>query len=491
MNGRKNKLVNDQRGAVMFIGLFMALSLIGSLWFILGIGDAVVFHDRGQELADAASYSAATINARGMNLIAAINIIMLMLVTIYIFAQLIADVLFGIATALAASIIMSESAPPVFEASDTVREFAEGYQEAITPWLEGFAVAGAAVAMGVPWMGTVAALDVGTNYNTNGQGFTSLAFGGSNIPGFALTGGFSFGNSGGAGTFASSTNAGVQGLANDTSNFANLRGADTTLGLPVAFEPMQNLCARSVKDVLEFFKGFMQSIPVIGWVLSIPFVSSVVDGAISAIGLASMYGHCSGGIWDQNGPKKMTSENGGPGQQVWGLALGGNLTDTSDGKVMMAEGPKLGLGGGNQSANGTYTAQAEFFYDCEDNWKDDSCNGSYIGFSNIMLQHAVYSIAWKARVRRMDDPLQSGISLLGERFTNALSSNSFENFFLNVPGVRRLTSALTGLVQRIPGLSGNRGQRYTDTAIGRAFNIGAGALNNLITKPGAAPGLYH
>src|SRR6185503_6919480 len=89
-------LVGDQRGAVLIIGLFMALSLVGSLWFLIGIGDAIVFHDRGQELADAAAYSSATIHARGMTLIAAVNIIMLMLVTVFIFAKLIADFLFAV-----------------------------------------------------------------------------------------------------------------------------------------------------------------------------------------------------------------------------------------------------------------------------------------------------------------------------------------------------------------------------------------------------------
>lgn len=507
-------LMGDQRGAVLLIGLFMALSLIGSLWFIVGMGDAVVFHDHGQEAADAAALSASTINARGMNLIAAINIIMLMLATVYIFACLIADFLAGVSIALWALAVPTVGATvgpaeACDDASEAIYEFAESYQEGIMPVMEGLGVAGAAVAMSVPWMGTVAALDAGAKYNDHGEGYTGLAFGGSNIPGFAITGGFSFHNEGGSGTSAGSTNVGVQGLAGERSNFSNLRGADTTLGLPVAFEANQALCARSVIMVLDFFKSFMQGIPVIGWVLSLPFIDRVLHTVIDSIGVISMYAHCSGGFWEQNGPKKMTSENGGPGMQEWGLAMGGALHDDNDRHVKMSEGPP-GLGGGGQDESATYFSQSEFFYDCEDNWTDDACNGDYLTWiSNYKLNHAVYSIDWKARVTRMQDPLQAGLSLLSERFTNALTSNSFTNFFLNVPGIRNVTRKLNSLGGKLgekvglPGTPGPQGARpgnavnssggqAVDNAISRAIYMGGDALNNALQpNQTGMPGVYH
>ena len=51
----------DQSGAVMMTGLGMACFLIGALWFIIGVGDAIVFRDTMQETAD----HAAALVARG------------------------------------------------------------------------------------------------------------------------------------------------------------------------------------------------------------------------------------------------------------------------------------------------------------------------------------------------------------------------------------------------------------------------------------------
>ena len=67
---KRKPLLEDNRGAVMLIGLFMATFLIGSMWFMKGLGDAMVFKDRMQEGADHAVFSASAVNARGMNLIA-------------------------------------------------------------------------------------------------------------------------------------------------------------------------------------------------------------------------------------------------------------------------------------------------------------------------------------------------------------------------------------------------------------------------------------
>ena len=66
----------DDRGAIMVLGIFMCVFLVGSLWYIAGIGDALVYHERMQEGADAVAFSAATIEARGMNIIVLINMLM-------------------------------------------------------------------------------------------------------------------------------------------------------------------------------------------------------------------------------------------------------------------------------------------------------------------------------------------------------------------------------------------------------------------------------
>lgn len=68
----------------MVVGVFMAAFLVGSLWYIIGIGDAVLYRERMQDGADAAAYAAAVYHARGMNMIAMLNIIMAAILAILV-----------------------------------------------------------------------------------------------------------------------------------------------------------------------------------------------------------------------------------------------------------------------------------------------------------------------------------------------------------------------------------------------------------------------
>jgi hypothetical protein len=67
---------DDQRGAIMVLGIFMCSCIVGVLWYIAGIGDAIVYRERMQEAADAVAFSGATLHARGMNLIVLLNLLM-------------------------------------------------------------------------------------------------------------------------------------------------------------------------------------------------------------------------------------------------------------------------------------------------------------------------------------------------------------------------------------------------------------------------------
>ena len=60
----------------MVMGVFMCVLLVGALWYIAGVGDALIYRERMQEAADSAAFSAAIIQARGMNIIVMINLLM-------------------------------------------------------------------------------------------------------------------------------------------------------------------------------------------------------------------------------------------------------------------------------------------------------------------------------------------------------------------------------------------------------------------------------
>lgn len=60
----------------MVIGIFIAMMLVGMLYYLWGIGGAVLFRERMNDAADASAFSAAVLHARGMNILVLINITM-------------------------------------------------------------------------------------------------------------------------------------------------------------------------------------------------------------------------------------------------------------------------------------------------------------------------------------------------------------------------------------------------------------------------------
>lgn len=82
-------LVADDRGAVMVVGVFMSAFLVGALWYIIGVGDAIVYHEFMQDGADATAFAAAVYHARGMNIIAMLNLIMAALLAVLVALKII------------------------------------------------------------------------------------------------------------------------------------------------------------------------------------------------------------------------------------------------------------------------------------------------------------------------------------------------------------------------------------------------------------------
>ena len=69
-------LVDDRRGAILVAAVFMAVFLVGCLWYLVGIGDAAIYREKMQDGGDAVAFASAVYHARGMNIIAVLNLIM-------------------------------------------------------------------------------------------------------------------------------------------------------------------------------------------------------------------------------------------------------------------------------------------------------------------------------------------------------------------------------------------------------------------------------
>jgi hypothetical protein len=126
-------LGRDERGAMMVMGIFVCTFLVGAMWTIAGLGEAVVMRDRMQEISDSTAFAAATIDARGMNILVLYNLIMAAILSIRVMlnaliaaAIVVSIFFFGLGVGFAASLFLSFLAPPAFAVAAAAAAVAVG-----------------------------------------------------------------------------------------------------------------------------------------------------------------------------------------------------------------------------------------------------------------------------------------------------------------------------------------------------------------------------
>ncbi len=252
-------LKDDQRGAVLMIAVFMAAFLVGALWYIIGIGDAAVYRQYMQDGADATAFGAAVYHARGMNILALINLIMAAVLAVLV-AFKIAQILLLIANI--ASCIAGAIFNPVCDLTTAAEEpfatLVDKVETAVDKILRALHAVSNGVAIGMPWVAEVKAVVVANSYAPTVRGgfMTST----SQIPG---------------------------ALEKATG------GGGERLGLPVQDDDFSVLCDHAGRDVVSFVFLPFSFLPGIGDLIG--GVSSYAGGAVG--GLVSTFPayFCGGG----------------------------------------------------------------------------------------------------------------------------------------------------------------------------------------------------
>lgn len=488
VRGAVRELHRDQRGAIMLMGLCMACFLIGSLWFLIGIGDAIVFRDSMQEVADHAAFTSAVLHAKGMNFISACNLIMLAFVFFHILLGMVNDILF---LACLIPFVDVVACPLFIDAHEIYVTYGNDVMKpAVTALHYGELVAG----YGYPWLGSIKGFTLGKDYGEFGPKKRDLwvfVGGPSNIPGNAMD----------AVVNAAFKNS--PSLQRGTSS--NGRGAGQKLGLPLQWHPNNDVCAKVAKEAVDTLLGF----------LDVPFISKVKGALKSLIGAGVKFRYCNslgfqgnytdltqagrpdvagqlgkandaidkanqridaknaqlpqgetpaanipkfdsdvggGGLaqldpaldqwWGKDGPAYpwASTSNGAPWQEIWAMNLKPEYIDRQEHAVAIGQ-RKFGQ---QQTANAAfgYFSEAEFYFDCKKKWDDETCNGD---------DNAAYSIQWRARLRRLEFP-EIG-SLLGSYVGNFVAnlkgiSNAFKElrFAGNALPIGKLTNLVNPVV---------------------------------------------
>jgi hypothetical protein len=156
--------VGDQCGAVMVMGVVMAVFLVAVLYHAVGVGEAILQRQRMQDAADAAAFSAAVVHARGMNVIVLINLVMAALLAVVVALKMVETVCAAaIVLVLIASFFSSGALagliPPLRSAQSTARTAAENARKVVFPQLKVLHAAARGVRAVVPIASEARVLD--------------------------------------------------------------------------------------------------------------------------------------------------------------------------------------------------------------------------------------------------------------------------------------------------------------------------------------------
>jgi hypothetical protein len=422
----ENGLAGDQRGAILLIALFIALSLAGALWTIVGIGDAIIQRDRGQEAADAAALSSAVVHARAMNATSALNFVMLAMTGAYLVGCVICDVALA-----AAGIILFD---PRAAAQQAGLAFGQQTREGFATMIQFEQGAGATfaaldraqagLAVGAPSLGIVAANDAASHYRYRGvslgwSNFSSAAIGRSGGHEKPAPAGTPPGTAGSerelpcfGGSFVCSMHGNLFPLLRNPPAWTAQANLGGSLGLPVAEEPASALCVR-VGDIT--FRGLANMVAA----LNVP--SGIDQFALEVLGGGARADlplpvHCNDqvnrdviapgvagvgrgrNVWSVRGPKRITGANGAMAMRVLAWAVGtDDATDESLRRVRLAA---YQISDAKDTVRPVYDAQAEFYFNCGTGWNSAECNDAQIGESGVGYEHTLYWMKWRARLTR-------------------------------------------------------------------------------------------
>ena len=464
-------LHQDQRGAIMLMGLCMSCFLIGGLWFLIGMGDTIVFRDQMQEATDHAAFMSSVLHAKGMNFISACNLILLAIIAIHILMGIIHDILLAVCiTTLIGCIVYADYRP-----------FYTGYFSVMTPIAKGIHVVENLTQIGYPFIALAKAYQVGNDYGNYGpkkHDVNIVTLSTSLVPGNAMSGVINkLFNQHGA-------NAPAVGAAGPTRPASAGYSQSEKGFLPVEPKHFDSVCEKIVGETIGGLAGLIgvtghggAATPVmfvltgiIGKSLKVRYCNDLGEGAIGAIaGLSGANAKANAQIQADNdktnaannklpadgsgGPPKKTTKpvnldtggdsyvldpgfskfwgkegpfvpwdgtsNGSAWQQVWALNIMPSFDDPSQHRVHIGANNKAVAQDAKAYA---YLAQSEYFYDCAGKWKTEECD----------LEHnAGYGIKWRARLRRFQLP-QVGSLLSGfatEFLTNLPAYTEFKEHF--------------------------------------------------------------
>lgn len=162
---RRSVLV-DTGGSMMLMALFMALFMVGTLYYILGVGDAVIYRRIMQDGADAGAHAASVLGAKGMNLHVLLNVVMAVTAGVLLVVravEVLLEIMLAVLYGLAASVLFAPKAAALIAvlapAESAVEKIGDAVEQFVRVAHDALDAAHHAVQHGYPLLAQARAVD--------------------------------------------------------------------------------------------------------------------------------------------------------------------------------------------------------------------------------------------------------------------------------------------------------------------------------------------
>jgi hypothetical protein len=169
--GFLGRLREDESGAIMVIAIFMSACIVGCIWYMYGLGEAMVYRQELRAASDATAFESAVMHAVGMNAIAMINIAMAIVLSVLVLLQIV-FVLLLVLTVLAALLLLIPGVdlldagimPPLLDADETMFNVISKVQEPVFGTLTFLNIGAGVEAIVMPWVAHFSAHNAPDDY---------------------------------------------------------------------------------------------------------------------------------------------------------------------------------------------------------------------------------------------------------------------------------------------------------------------------------------
>jgi hypothetical protein len=446
------KFLRDNRGGLAVMGILMGAVLVAVLFHLTNCGFGILWRENAQDASDATAYEAALWNARGMNVVVAINIFIALVMAILIFWRMVILFMMGLTVLLAIACPFEPEfcgfVPLTANAARTMIQQDERVAGRVYQVISMLHDAQKIVAAATPVMGTLSSLLEAQKYDAE----FGIGFGTQLVP----TVGFTLGKKP-----DKSCTKRAKRWSTDTGSAGDLLGKPVSLPV-VEADDLSKLCEQGGKMqfvVLWYIVG------KVGEKLGIGFLKDLGNqegggefgkawGSITGHADAFFCGDFMGlvhevaddAIDNKCGKDKDCRDKANKGKdksplpdagksssidssqvrwtRVWDLAANGNLFMQSWSYVKSERKQLESLdkvlritdlfqqstskGDGIEKGASTY-AEAEMYFECASQWSDASCR-----------ELAPWAMRWRARLRRVHDPVDMIASDLESTMVSAL-----------------------------------------------------------------------